>query len=79
MSEPKLLFNIYEVAARLGVSVGTVQDLMTRRIIRSEGSVYEQRIPVFTPTAVQQARRWLAEHGAELTLAQPVEESEDNL
>lgn len=70
MAEPKLLFNIYEVAARLGVPVGTVQDLVTRHIIATHGSVYEQRIPVFEPRTVEQARRWLEKHGDKLLLTQ---------
>lgn len=68
MAGPILLFNIYEVAARLGVTVGTVWELMERKVINSHGYVYEQAIPVFKEPTIDKAREWLAKHGDKLPL-----------
>lgn len=76
MAGPILLFNIYEVAARLGVPIGTVWELMERKVINSHGYVYEQAIPVFKERDITKARDWLAEHGDKLPLR--VEGSDDN-
>lgn len=76
MAGPILLFNIYEVAARLGVPIGTVWELMEREVIRPHGYVYEQAIPVFKEPTIDKARDWLAEHGDKLPLR--MEGSENN-
>lgn len=72
----KLLYNLYEMSARLGVSIGTVLELMERGAIRPHGFAYEQAIPLFEERDLDKARDWLAEHGDKLPLR--AEGSDDN-
>lgn len=71
----KLLFSLYEMAARLGVPIGTILELVERGAILPHGFAYEQSIPLFEERDIEKARAWLAEHGDKLPLR--ASESED--